>query len=575
MARILLVDPSEMAQRAMRGILARGNHRCACVNTALEGWDFIRQNVRVDLVFTELPLSGGIDGLAFVKQLKADCLLKFLPVVIYTSHGDREAVKRGLDLRVQNFLVKPFHDEDVFAEIDKSDANPWRNRHFEEEKSFCRMMGFTPEQVRRMLADLQGAVDTAVASLHKWAALEAGNEMLGLLQPLIAQGESAGAWGMVESLNGLAECIRQGSWSHLPAQFETIAFAGRLIAHRLDDTCGPDSFLSETEQHTETEKRERARWRDAVLAGQHPVIDLSRLQREIDALPGCPVIDTSAASFQMAANGHPSCINPLMDLVDRDPGLAAQMLIAANQAHPAGENDNIIEDPRLAVGMLGETKLEQQARRLVQARARFMDLPPHLNWSRFWMFQTAVGRVAQYTCHYLEFYSMESQARMAGLLHDLGKLILLHLQPMGFQTIVEYAHEHRVPLAETERLFLGCTSHEIGARFATRCQLSPHYTNVMRWIDNPEAATEDACLVAIVSLARDLCRHLDVGAAGDPILDQRLPLNETPEWRVLSDRLFPSFNLREFELQVHAYCQQMRLEFSGKPGRYASERAFV
>jgi HD-like signal output (HDOD) protein len=202
-----------------------------------------------------------------------------------------------------------------------------------------------------------------------------------------------------------------------------------------------------------------------------------------------------------------------------------------------------------------------------------MDLPPHLNWSRFWMFQTAVGRVAQYTCHYLEFYHMESQARTAGLLHDLGKLILLQLHPMGFRAILEYAHEHQVPLSTTEKLFLGCTSYEIGARFATRGQLSPHYINVMRWIDTPEAATEDACLVAIVSLSRDLCRHLDVGAAGDPVLENPLPLNETPEWRVLSDRLFPSFNLREFELQVHGFCQQMRLEFSGKPGRYDVESA--
>lgn len=573
MARILLVDPSEMAQRALRGILARGNHRCACVNTALEGWDFIRRNVKVDLIISELALPGSIDGLAFVKRLKADCLLKFLPVVIYTAQGDREAVKRGLDLRIQNFLVKPFHDDDVFAEIGKCEANPWRNRHFEEEKSFCRMMGHTPEQVHRMLDDLRTAVDAAGAPLQKWAALEAGTEMIELISPLIAQGEAAGAWGTVESLNSLVECIRQGGWSRLPAEFESLAFAGQLIAHRLDDTLGAPGFLSEDEQHSETEKRERDRWRGAVLSGQHPVIDLARLHREIDALPGCPVIDTSAAAFQMVANGHPSCINPLMDLVDRDPGLAAQMLIAANQAHPAGENDNIIEDPRLAVGMLGEAKLEQQSRRLVQARERFLNLPPRLSWSRFWMFQTAVGRVAQYTCHYLEFYSMESQARMAGLLHDLGKLILLHLHPMGFQAVLEYAHEHRVPLGEAERLFLGCTSYEIGTRFATRCQLSPHYINVMRWIDNPEAATADASLVAIVSLARDLCRHLDVGAAGDPVLENPLPLNETPEWRVLSDRLFPSFNLREFELQVHGFCQQMRLEFSGKPGRYDLEGA--
>ena len=36
----------------------------------------------------------------------------------------------------------------------------------------------------------------------------------------------------------------------------------------------------------------------------------------------------------------------------------------------------------------------------------------------------------EFTCHYLELYSMELQARMGGLLHDFGKLLLLppHIQ---------------------------------------------------------------------------------------------------------------------------------------------------
>lgn len=575
MARILLIDPSDTARRAMGGILARCSHKCAYVSTASEGWRFIRQNVKVDLVFTELQLHGTTDGIALIQQLKSDRLLKLLPVVIYTAAGDRTSVKRSLDLRIQNFLIKPYHDDDVLAEIEKCAANPWRNRFFEEERSFCRMMGYTAEQVHKMLDEVRTAVESAVESVQRWAVLEAHQEIAKILAPLIEKAETAGAWGMAESLTGLAECVRFGKWGALPAELESIAFACQLIVHQLDDTICPEGFRNESDQHSEPEKRERARWRNAMLSGNCPVIDWANLQKQIDALPGCPVISTSAASFQMVANGHPSCINPLMDIVDRDPGLAAQMLIAANQAHPAGENENIIEDPRLAVGLLGETKLEAQARRLVLASERHMDLPPHFNWPQFWMFQTGVARIAQFTSHYLEFYSMESQAHMAGLLHDIGKLVLLHLHPMGFQIIFEHAQKHRVPLEEAERLYLGCTTNEIGARFGTRCQLSRHYTNVMNWIDNPAEAKEDASLVAIVSLARDLCRHNQVGASGDPPLDHPLPLEETAEWRVLSERLFPSFNLRKFELQVHACCQEIRAEFSGKPGQYSPDSALT
>ena len=125
MAYILLVDPDEVAKRAMKGILARGDHRFAAVNTAMEAWDFIRRNVKVDLVFVELKLKGE-SGLAFIQRLKNDCCLKLLPVVVYSAHGDRESVKNVLNLHVQNYLIKPYHDDSIFTEITKAGANPWR-----------------------------------------------------------------------------------------------------------------------------------------------------------------------------------------------------------------------------------------------------------------------------------------------------------------------------------------------------------------------------------------------------------------------------------------------------------------
>ena len=92
MANILLVDPSDVARLAMRGILERGRHRLAIVSSADEAWEFIARTVKVDLVFSELKIDGG--GLALVQRLKADTFRRLLPFVIYTEHMDRDAVRR-------------------------------------------------------------------------------------------------------------------------------------------------------------------------------------------------------------------------------------------------------------------------------------------------------------------------------------------------------------------------------------------------------------------------------------------------------------------------------------------------
>ena len=119
-------------------------------------------------------------------------------------------------------------------------------------------------------------------------------------------------------------------------------------------------------------------------------------------------------------------------------------------------------------------------------------------------------------------------------------------------------------LRQTEKLFLGCTTMELGAHFAERTGLSRRFVHVMRWIDDPAAATDDAKLVAILSLARDLCRHNQVGASGDPAHANFVPIEQTDEWRILRESIYPSFNLQKFEKQIHAQCARLRTEFSGR-----------
>jgi len=561
---ILLVDESDIAHRAMKGILLRGHHRVACVSTVMEAWDFIREHVRVDMVITELKL-GKESGMSLVEKLKADAFLKLLPIVFYAEHGDREAVRQALGLKVQNFLLKPYVEDAVHTEISKAVANPWRARHFEEERSFCKLMGLEPARLHAMLDELGRTLVNVRPQLERCAASRGQRAAGERIEEVKNAAEAAGAWGVVELLGELEQKAEMDDWNGFLERLDSLAYAQRLIAQHLDNRHMPAPFLTLAEQNAEHEEHERLIWTNAWKEQRCPVVDFPRLQREADALSGCPMMESTAAAFEMSATGHPSSLNPLMDLVERDPGLAAELLIAGGQVKRREDLDPApLEDPRLAVGRLGEVKLAALARKLVVIEERHCNLPPHFSWTQFWTFQMGVARMARFAAHYLEFYSMEPQAFMAGLLHDLGKLVLMRLYPFGFQATLAHAREQPTTLAEAERRHFGCTSHEIGAHFAERNGLSPAFVSVIRWVDNPEAATEHRNLVAVVALARDLCRHNHLGQSGDTPLDQPLPIEQTPEWSVLTPSLFPSFNLRKFELQVHTDCRELKLELGGR-----------
>ncbi|HLP26124.1 MAG TPA: response regulator, partial [Acidobacteriota bacterium] len=301
MANVLLVDPSDVARKAMPGILARGGHRCAAVASINDAFALIRRNVRVDLVFSELKLAGD-GGLTFVRQLKCDRLLKALPIVIYTEHADRDSVKRAIDLHVQNFLIKPYHDDDIFKEIEKATSNPWRAAHFEEEKSFCRLIGITPEELHRQLGALRDTLPLARAEFERGAALNDHKVVATAIVPLREQAEAVGAWCVVEALTQLAEHTSAGVWSTIAADLAQLDFAGELIAHWIDpQRLAPDFLAADAQQRPAANvalERERRLWLAAPGEGRCPCVDWNQLVREALALACVPVIDSAGANFQ-------------------------------------------------------------------------------------------------------------------------------------------------------------------------------------------------------------------------------------------------------------------------------------
>jgi len=83
-------------------------------------------------------------------------------------------------------------------------------------------------------------------------------------------------------------------------------------------------------------------------------------------------------------------------------------------------------------------------------------------------------------------------------------------------------------------------------------------------VDTPALATENMDLVAMVSLARHICRQAHVGCSGEVISIAAGQIAATPAWSVLQPRVFPSFDLKKFETQALGFCATLRNELSGR-----------
>lgn len=68
-----------------------------------------------DLIILDLVLPG-IDGYEVLKRIKADKDLAYIPVVILSNLGQKNEIKRGLDLGAEDFIVKAHFDLDEIVE---------------------------------------------------------------------------------------------------------------------------------------------------------------------------------------------------------------------------------------------------------------------------------------------------------------------------------------------------------------------------------------------------------------------------------------------------------------------------
>jgi putative nucleotidyltransferase with HDIG domain len=118
---------------------------------------------------------------------------------------------------------------------------------------------------------------------------------------------------------------------------------------------------------------------------------------------------------------------------------------------------------------------------------------------------------------------------VAGLLHDIGKIVEMTLRPQDFAKILTRAAEGRLLISAAEMEVLGCTHADLGRLLAERWNLPAKLVNTIAWHHAPLDAKGFAFEASIVHLADILARALQLGSGGDG----KVPPLERAAWDIL------------------------------------------
>ncbi len=112
--RALIVDDSSVMRKIVERALRQAGLDLMVVHEAgsgSEGLDLLKAK-QVDLILSDINMPS-MDGLEFLRQLRAQNLAPGVPVVMITTESSEEHVKQAILSGAQGYIRKPFTAEQV------------------------------------------------------------------------------------------------------------------------------------------------------------------------------------------------------------------------------------------------------------------------------------------------------------------------------------------------------------------------------------------------------------------------------------------------------------------------------
>ena len=244
--------------------------------------------------------------------------------------------------------------------------------------------------------------------------------------------------------------------------------------------------------------------------------ELDRVACILSQVEDIPTLPTTVAQVLRIVDDPYCSAADLAALVGADPSLAARVLRLANSAYYGFPR--AISAVQQAITLLGFATL-----RNVALSAGVFDLfrcgkGQSLDLWQLWRHSVGAATAAKLVARRVRFTPLE-KAFTAGLLHDIGKLLIARYLHGALDRITELRDAEGIAIGDAEQRVLGVAHPAFGAWLAARWAFPPSLVDAIAFHHHPLHAEENLPLAAITCVA-DLPREID------PLVLQSLALSD-------------------------------------------------
>ena len=229
------------------------------------------------------------------------------------------------------------------------------------------------------------------------------------------------------------------------------------------------------------------------------------LAEMIGRIQGLPVMPAVALEVLDSMAGADTDVKSLARRITQDQAIAARVLRVANSPfYGLQMRVSTIHDAIVVLGFSAD-------RSLVLAAAIVTSLPagrcPGFSQDRFWRHVLGTAVAAQALAKPLK--RPAEPLFIAGLLHDIGRLVMVALYPEHYTAVIDLAREQDSCLRDAEAAIFGFDHAAVGAALARGWNFPADIVDALAWHHAPEHGTPGG-LAAIIHYADAISQALDL-----------------------------------------------------------------
>jgi HD-like signal output (HDOD) protein len=266
------------------------------------------------------------------------------------------------------------------------------------------------------------------------------------------------------------------------------------------------------------------------------VKDPASIKKTLESISTIPTLPVVIEKITRLLQNPSTSAEEIGKAITTDQALASKVLKLVNSAFYGfpGKISTITH----AVVILGFSTVKNVVltASIFDAFTKKISLSTNFDLEKFWLHSIGCGAASKSVARHIGVSDME-ECFIAGLIHDVGKIIMCNYLPTEFSQVVQHTLANDCLFYESEKEVLHITHEEIGGLVAERWNLPKNLQLAVKMHHCPQQAEGFPTVAGIVHASDIFARAMDFGNGGD---------NKIPQ---MSEAVWTNLGLESIQLQ--------------------------